>query len=63
YHLLLPGATCNAADGCPVGGATALLIQPDWVVETLPGALSPFVSTTIDGSEPLIWVGDVLNGS
>jgi hypothetical protein len=62
YHLLLPGATCNAADGCPVGGATAMLIQPDWVIEALPGAISPFVSTTMDGSEPLIWVGDVLNG-
>jgi hypothetical protein len=27
YHLLLPGAACNPADGCPVGGRTALLIH------------------------------------
>jgi hypothetical protein len=63
YNLLLPGAACNAGDGCPVGGGTALLIQSEWAVEALPGVHSPFVSTTIDGAEPLIWVGDVLNGS
>ncbi|MFN8565586.1 MAG: hypothetical protein U0703_29030 [Anaerolineae bacterium] len=28
YTLALPGAVCNAADGCPVGGMPALLVQP-----------------------------------
>ena len=28
YTLALPGADCNAVDGCPVGGLVTLLIQP-----------------------------------
>ena len=28
YVLALPGADCNALDGCPVGGLVTLLIQP-----------------------------------
>jgi hypothetical protein len=28
YVLSLPGARCNQADGCPVGGMVALLVQP-----------------------------------
>jgi len=28
YTLSLPGATCNAVDGCAVGGPVSLLVQP-----------------------------------
>lgn len=28
YSLLLPAATCNAVDGCAVGGPVSLLVQP-----------------------------------
>ena len=28
YLLTLPGATCNAVDGCAVGGPVSLLVQP-----------------------------------
>src|SRR5690606_8185385 len=28
YTLSLPGATCNEVDGCAVGGAVWLLVQP-----------------------------------
>ncbi len=28
YTLALPGAVCNAVDGCPVGGLVTLLVQP-----------------------------------
>jgi hypothetical protein len=31
YEMMLPGATCNSVDGCPVGGAVSLIIQPDGV--------------------------------
>ncbi|MBZ0289370.1 MAG: hypothetical protein K8I30_17250, partial [Anaerolineae bacterium] len=29
YTLNLPGARCNPVDGCAVGGAVSLFIQPD----------------------------------
>ncbi|MDZ4766794.1 MAG: hypothetical protein SGI73_19825 [Chloroflexota bacterium] len=62
YTVILPGATCNAADGCPVGGRTAILIQPRQVVEMIAGAPSPYVRLTSGGTAPLMWVGDILNG-
>jgi hypothetical protein len=63
YTLSLAGATCNAADGCPVGGRTAILIQPRAEIEPTAGAASPYHSLTAGGTQPLSWVGDVLNGS
>jgi hypothetical protein len=44
YVLSLPGARCNQADGCPVGGMVALLVQPQGditVEEIMPGANVP----------------------
>lgn len=44
YTLALPGATCNANDGCPVGGLVSLLAQPQGEVhisEITPNGIIP----------------------
>lgn len=50
YTLSLPGAVCNAADGCPVGGAVALLSQPAGDITV--------TEITADGIEPLAFAED-----
>lgn len=46
YTLALPGAVCNSVDGCPVGGAVSLLVQPEGrgtIVELTPAGGVPLV--------------------
>jgi hypothetical protein len=66
YTLALSGATCNDADGCPVGGRTAILIQDGGASmspgDIIPGSESAYISMVTDAL-PLVWVGDVLNGN
>lgn len=45
YSLSLPGAICNAADGCPVGGYVTVLVQPSGEF--------PVEEITADGLQPL----------
>ncbi len=51
YNLALPGAVCNQTDGCAVGGAPTVLIQPTGslhVEEWLPSGAVPLIF--VDGT-------------